>query len=54
MTGFLESSRSPVPVLIDGEEAESEGTTLIRWICPLAAPTDGLVPAMAAPAGDGS
>jgi hypothetical protein len=54
VTGFLEGARSPVPVLVDGEEAASEGTTLVRWICPLAAPIDGLVPAMAAPAEGGS
>ncbi len=54
VTGYLEGAASPVPVLVDGEEAESEGTVLVRWICPLAAPIDGIVPPMAAPAGGGS
>lgn len=53
VTGFLEGPASPVPVEIDGEAAASEGTTFVRWICPLAAPLDGLVPALA-PSGGGS
>jgi len=44
VVGFLPDTRSPVPILVDGERAESDGLTVVRWICPLAAPWDGIVP----------
>lgn len=35
----LEGVPSPVPIRIDGEEVDSEGTVVLRWIQPL--PVDG-------------
>ncbi len=32
--GYLESEL-PIPLEVDGETVESEGTTIIRWIYPL-------------------
>jgi hypothetical protein len=37
VTGFLENSELPFPVLIDGDDeaATSEGLIMVRWIFPL-------------------
>ena len=33
--GYLDSSKMPVPLLVDGKTPRSEGLTVVRWIYPL-------------------
>lgn len=38
--GYLENTPTPVPLTVDGRRPESDGLTVVRWICPLP-PDDG-------------
>jgi hypothetical protein len=42
--GFLDNAALPVPLLLDGDPGASEGRVMVRWVLPLPADADWIVP----------